>query len=304
MDRLRSTARTAMFVVRQINRSDQAGMTRLLPDCAVLAGAAVCVAPRAMLERPPRSYRSSPTARRESSASSSNDPADSMSGMAEIRTSARRARASRLIKIAGLAAPRAAQAMVIAWGAVALLLISSCAAPVPRVASVLATVEGQSIAVLEGPPGALRAFFFIDPVCPIANTYVPEILRIIESASGPNLDVVIVHPDRALQDDAVRAHADTYGLPQPIIIDRGHDLVRAIGATVTPEAALIRFDEAPGAFTLLYRGRIDNLYRDFGVRAAAPSRRDLMEAIDAALQGKAIEVPRTTAIGCFIHPGG
>ena len=227
-----------------------------------------------------------------------------MSGMTKVRSSALRAHASRLICTAGFAARIAARSTVITWCGVILLLISGCAAPPLRVAAVLSTVEGEAMSVLEGSAGTLRVFFFLDPVCPIANAYVPEILRIIESASGPDLDVVIVHPDRALQDDAVRAHADMYGLPQPIIIDRGHDLVRAIGATVTPEAALVRFGDEPGAFTLLYRGRIDNLYRDFGVRAAAPSRRDLMEAIRAAQQGRAIEVPRTTAIGCFIHPGG
>jgi hypothetical protein len=81
----------------------------------------------------------------------------------------------------------------------------------------------------------------------------------------------------------------------PALLDPAHKVVRAAGATVTPEAAVI----SPSG-TLLYRGRIDDLYLDFGKRRREPTKRDLREALDAILTGKKPALRTTNAVGCFI----
>ena len=55
-----------------------------------------------------------------------------------------------------------------------------------------------------------------------------------------------------------------------------------------------------GKGLLVYRGRIDNLYADFGKKRAKPTRRDLRETLDALLAGKRLAKRTTKAVGCYI----
>lgn len=68
-----------------------------------------------------------------------------------------------------------------------------------------------------------------------------------------------------------------------------------VGATTTPEAALLSPEGA-----VLYLGRIDDIYADFGKKRAQPEHRDLRDAIDAVLAGRAVAQRRTPALGCQI----
>jgi hypothetical protein len=65
---------------------------------------------------------------------------------------------------------------------------------------------------------------------------------------------------------------------------------------VTPEAVV--FDRA---WNITYRGRINDLYADFGKSRATPSKHDLQEAIEATLVGRPVAEPTTKAIGCYIE---
>ncbi|GIT77890.1 MAG: hypothetical protein Ct9H300mP32_2720 [Verrucomicrobiota bacterium] len=64
---------------------------------------------------------------------------------------------------------------------------------------------------------------------------------------------------------------------------------------VTPEAAVF---DAKGR--LIYRGRIDDLYADFGKKRARPTRHDLRDTLDALLAGKRLTKRTTKAVGCYI----
>ena len=51
---------------------------------------------------------------------------------------------------------------------------------------------------------------------------------------------------------------------------------------------------------LVYRGRIDDRYVDFGNTRARATQHDLRQALDAVLSGEPVANPRTKAVGCFI----
>jgi hypothetical protein len=51
---------------------------------------------------------------------------------------------------------------------------------------------------------------------------------------------------------------------------------------------------------LLYHGRIDNRYVDFGKSMPQPTRRDLEVALRFVVAGKPVQVASTPAIGCFL----
>ena len=78
-------------------------------------------------------------------------------------------------------------------------------------------------------------------------------------------------------------------------LDKRHSLVKAVGATVTPEAAVV-----VGDGKIAYRGRIDNLYEKLGVGRRQVTRHELRDALEAILKGQQVTMPRTKAVGCFI----
>jgi hypothetical protein len=51
---------------------------------------------------------------------------------------------------------------------------------------------------------------------------------------------------------------------------------------------------------MLYRGRIDDRYVEFGKDRPQPTVRDLERSLEAVLGGKPVPVAKTRAIGCFI----
>ena len=81
---------------------------------------------------------------------------------------------------------------------------------------------------------------------------------------------------------------------------RKHALVEAAGARVTPEAAL--FVPGAGGARLVYHGRIDDRFVEFGRMRPAPTTHELEDAIAAVLAGKAVPRASAPAIGCAI-PG-
>ncbi len=138
-------------------------------------------------------------------------------------------------------------------------------------------------------------FLFLRSDCPISNRYAPELGRLHDAFSPLGVRFWLVYVDPQEEAESIRRHAGEYRIPGEILRDSGHDLVRLTGVRVTPEAAV--FDAAG---RLVYRGRIDDRYTDFGKARAKPNRRDLKLALEAVLNGEQVAEPETQAVGCFI----
>ncbi len=140
-------------------------------------------------------------------------------------------------------------------------------------------------------------FFFIATECPISNRYAPEINHIVAEYSKLNFAFFNVHsdPDTAL--DAMKKHAQEYGYKFPVLIDPSHRLASRFGVTLTPTAVVV---SASG--DVLYRGRIDNRYLDFGRYRDAGISSDLRLALDAIRSSLPVSERFTKSIGCAIPP--
>lgn len=137
---------------------------------------------------------------------------------------------------------------------------------------------------------------FTLPDCPIANAFAPEINRLAADYSARGIGFYLAHADRDLTVEAARQHAADYAFRCPVLLDPLHALVRTLGATKTPQAFVI---DATG--TTVYRGRINNLFADYGTRRQTVTQHDLRNALDAVLAGKPVSQPVTDAIGCHIQ---
>lgn len=179
---------------------------------------------------------------------------------------------------------------------VLLAALGTSAAPSAPAELRLPALDGSQVALL-APSSEKTATvaLFVRTDCPISNRYAPEFRRIHATYSARGVSFWLIYPDPAAEESAIRSHLEAYSYTMPALKDPEHRLVEKVGARITPEVALF---DADGE--LVYLGRIDDRYVDFGKSRPEPTRRDLALALDALLAGKRVEPSRTKAVGCFI----
>jgi hypothetical protein len=154
-------------------------------------------------------------------------------------------------------------------------------------------LEGRPIDPIAGRAG-VTVLVFVATTCPISNRYAPELARIAERFAPKGVRFWLVYPGAREDATGIRTHLREHGLRVDALRDPGHALVARAGVKVTPEAVVYTGER------LAYAGRIDDRYVDVAVARPEPTRRDLELAIEAALEGRAVEPKRTTAVGCSI----
>ena len=180
--------------------------------------------------------------------------------------------------------------------AVASLIID--APPATGAETTLTDVAGQPHRLPGREECRALALIFVAHDCPMSNAYAPEIARLCKEFTprGAAFRIVYAERDLALTDAA--RHAKEFAFPCPAIVDRELRLAARVGATITPQAALLSPEGV-----VLYLGRIDDIYADFGKRRAQPEHRDLRDALEAVLAGRAVTQARTPSFGCDIDFG-
>lgn len=158
------------------------------------------------------------------------------------------------------------------------------------------TLSGKSAKPFRLGEKQAALLLFITHDCPISNGYAREYSRLHKEYSGKQIATWIIYVDPDAQTEELKLHQKEFGLAAfKAVHDEKHLLVAATGATMTPEAVVV--GKTGG---IEYRGRVDNLYADYGKRRRQATVRDLRDALDSVLAGKKVKRPRTEAIGCFI----
>ena len=102
--------------------------------------------------------------------------------------------------------------------------------------------EGLRFRPLEPPVDRVHCLVFVTVDCPLANSYAPELEAIHREYADRGVGMWLVHVDPDVDLVAARRHAAEYGHTTPLVLDPEHELVAAVGATVTPEAAVLTHD--------------------------------------------------------------
>ena len=160
---------------------------------------------------------------------------------------------------------------------------------------VVFNLKGETVDPFESVDAVVNLFFFTRSDCPISNRYAPRVRGLHARFAPRKVAFWLVYSDPDEGVWAIQEHVSEYEYPGKILLDREHQLVRLTGVRVTPEVAVFN-----AAREMVYRGRIDDQYVDFGNFRAAPTQHDLEDAVEATLQGRPVADPRTAAIGCFI----
>jgi peroxiredoxin len=174
-------------------------------------------------------------------------------------------------------------------------LIATLAAIAPLPQFVLRDTAGVVHHEDEWSKSRAVVLFFTTIDCPVSNGYVPEMNRIRGDYSKQGVAFYAVQTDTTISDADVRKHATEFGFTFPVLLDARQVLVRLVGATATPEAAVLS-----NTGKVLYLGRIDNRVADFGKSRPTATESDLKNAIDAVLAGKPVARPKTDVVGCGI----
>ena len=162
-------------------------------------------------------------------------------------------------------------------------------------------LSGQQVQPLAKSDAKAVVFIFIQTDCPLSNRYAPEIKRLYEKYNSGVVTFWLVYPDREDSAETIQKHLKEFGYKMDALRDVGLQIVKASGATVTPEAAV--FVSSKNGMSLIYRGRIDDLVAAFGKTRAEATKHDLDETLAAITGGKTLESKITKAIGCYISHG-
>ena len=176
-----------------------------------------------------------------------------------------------------------------------LSLMSACAANSPgRVTSAegLPGTDGALHTLLPPRADAYTVVIFFSPDCHVLAAHDDRIRKLAADFGPPRVRILGVDPevDASLERD--RAEVERRRYPFPVVIDRGGELARSLGATFAGYTVVL--DHAGNA---RYRGGIDS----DRVHLRDDATRYLADALTDLLGGKAPRVAESKALGCALR---
>ncbi len=170
----------------------------------------------------------------------------------------------------------------------------------PKTAGVVQNIElkglkNESIFPFQNSKAKATVFLFVCTDCPVACRYVPELNKIYEDYQKKGVNFWLVYADEREPPETIEKHLKEYKHKISACTDYDQKLMNLSKATVTPEAAIFN-----SKGELVYRGRIDNRYHDYGETRVKPTKQELRDALTAILENKKIAKSITKPVGCFI----
>ena len=181
-----------------------------------------------------------------------------------------------------------------------LILIAAAACPlhvlnaIPGTQAAVVDLAGATVDPFQSARGKVTVLVFVRTDCPVSNRYAPTIQR-LSVTYADKASFWLVYPARNESAEMIRKHEQEFGYKLPVARDLQHALVKQSHVAITPETAVFDANRR-----LIYHGRIDDLYEDFGRARRAPTTHELDDAIQAALGGKALASEAVPAVGCYI----
>jgi peroxiredoxin len=135
---------------------------------------------------------------------------------------------------------------------------------------------------------------FLGCDCPLAKLYGPRLAQLARDYESKGVAFIGISSNQQDSISAIGQYAKQSGIHFSILKDVHNVIADQFGAQRTPEVFVLDTQRV-----VRYRGRVDDQYGIGFVRAKV-GRRDLAEALDELLAGKAVAQPLTQAPGCFI----
>lgn len=140
----------------------------------------------------------------------------------------------------------------------------------------------------------LTVYVFFGENCPICQHHTLTLNNLTQKYAAQGVEIIGVFPNPESDSAAIEEFKQKYKIKFALKKDEGRKLMKHFGATITPEVFVVAND------SVYYKGGIDDRFAALGKRKTTPVIAYLENAIDALLQGEAVEVKETKAVGCFI----
>src|SRR5258707_10852300 len=163
---------------------------------------------------------------------------------------------------------------------VAIVLLYTALLVSPNSQGLAIDLGGKPFDPFRAAHGKVVVLIFVRSDCPISNRYAPMIQQ-LGTDRVDRAAFFLVYPSRKETAETIRRHLKEFGYTLGAIRDPQHILVKRGAAQITPETAVFN---AKGQ--LVYHGRIDNLYEDFGHTRKQATTRELADATEAAIVGR------------------
>jgi peroxiredoxin/mono/diheme cytochrome c family protein len=135
---------------------------------------------------------------------------------------------------------------------------------------------------------------FLGTECPIAKVYAPRLAELARNFEKKGVAFFGVDSNEQDAPSRLAQWSKDCELSFPLLKDVGNELADRLAVERTPEVFVLDSDRV-----VRYRGRVDDQF-GLGVHRAAPTRRDLADALESLLAGRAVAEGRTEPAGCKI----
>ena len=157
-------------------------------------------------------------------------------------------------------------------------------------------IEGKEVSFKEflGSEGSMVCLAFLYPDCPMSQRYgsVLSGIQNVYQKHGVRVIGIVCELDSP---EELQQFKKDYGIDFPIFTDLDFQLVRQMGVTVTPEVVVLN---AQGS--VVYQGRIDDRYKERGVKTPGEPEPELQNALEDVIAGRTVKNPKTEPAGCPI----
>ena len=125
----------------------------------------------------------------------------------------------------------------------------------------------------------------LDRIIAIQNDYADKGIQLI----GINPNDTVNYPEDSFEN--MKKIVKERNIPFPYLIDESQDIAKKYDAVCTPDIYVYGKER-----TLLYRGRIDDIWQE----ESKVTKRDLRDALDAILKGNPVSEEQVPSMGCSI----
>jgi len=171
-------------------------------------------------------------------------------------------------------------------GLLLVLVLTNCSTQQQQSEIVLADLQ----------PVQMQCLFFFIPDCPACKASIPALMELHKKYAPLGLDITAILSDPAPNDSVLQATIDYYELTVPLQNDSNLAIARKYHASTTPQFMLFDANEK-----LVYNGKINNYYYQFGKHRKVVTENYLEDAILALLEKREVVVKSTDPIGCKIN---
>lgn len=163
----------------------------------------------------------------------------------------------------------------------------------------LKNIDGNMVSLADYKDAKGFILTFTCNTCPFSVAYEDRIIKLNEKYASQGYPVIAINPNNPAVKpgdnfEAMQERAQDKGFTFPYLVDEGQKIYPKFGATKTPHNYVLQKTEK--GIVIKYIGAIDDSSRN----PEAVSVKYLENAVDALLDGKAIELKETKAIGCSI----